>query len=292
MPRATAGLAPRITAITDQLLDELHEAGGGDFVEMFSHRLPAQVSAELFGVPAEMVDWLAGWSQDFGVVVFGATGRADYLELGHAAGESFSAQMGDVIDRCRIEPQNNILSLLLANEGTDDGLSSVEILAACSLLLFAGHETTSSLLGSGLLALLDHRRELDRLSEGLVRPERAVEELLRFDPPAKAVVRTVVVDHDRDGCRFASGDQVFMTMIAANRDPRVFVEPDELRPDRGPNPHVSFGFGHHFCLGAALARLEARIAFPALVRRFPQLALDSEVTWGRRCSTARRDVSR
>jgi cytochrome P450 len=109
--------------------------------------------------------------------------------------------------------------------------------------------------------------------------DTAVEELLRFEPPPKVMMRTVVEEHERHGKRFESGQAVFMGILAANRDPRVFPDADRLVLDRDPNPHLTFGHGHHFCLGAALARLELRIAIPALLRRFPHLALDGEPTW-------------
>jgi cytochrome P450 len=279
-PRAVGGLGERITAIVDDLLAEMGTVDGGDLVERFAHPLPAAVIAELFGVPVGERDWLAGWSEKFGVVVFGAVNRPDYEDLARDAGAEFEDRLRPLMDRYRAEPEDNLLSLLLAREGAADGLTNIEILGACSLLLFAGHDTTASLLGSGVAALCRdpdaRRRFADAEGDAL---DVAVEELLRFEPPPKIMMRTVAEAHERHGKSFQTGQTVFMGILAADRDPRVFDDADRLVLDRSPNPHLTFGFGHHFCLGAALARLEIRLAVPALLRRFPDLRLDGSPTW-------------
>lgn len=281
-PRAVGRLGDRIGALVDQLLDEMATVESGDLVERFTHPLPAAVIAELFGVPAEERDWLAGWSEQFGVVVFGAVNRPDYEDLARAAGEEFEDRLRPLIDRYRAEPEDNLLSLLLSREDGEDGLTATEILGACSLLLFAGHDTTASALGAGTVALCRDPATRERFvvaQHGGDALDVAVEELLRFEPPAKVMMRTVAEPHERHGKAFATGQAVFMGILAANRDPRVFDDADHLVLDRSPNPHLTFGFGHHFCLGAALARLEIRLALPALLRRFPDFRLDGEPTW-------------
>lgn len=217
-----------------------------DLVEAFAHELPARVIARLFG----------------------AVNRSDYEEIARAAGAEFGDRLGPLIDRSREEPGDNLLSLLLATDGRLDGL------------------TTASLLGSATLAFLDqpdaaeHFRALGS-DPGNDSPELhlAIEELLRHAAPAKAMMRQVAQTHERSGHLLREGDTVFMTIMAANRDPRVFDQPDRLVLDRSPNPHLTFGLGHHFCLGAALARLEARIALRRLMTRFPDLTLDGHVQW-------------
>ena len=282
-PRAVGSLGERISAIVDDLLDAMATVDGGDLVERFAHPLPAAVIAELFGVPVDERDWLAGWSEKFGVVVFGAVNRPDYEDLARAAGDEFEDRLRPLIDRYRSEPADNLLSLLLAREGADDGLTTTEILGACSLLLFAGHDTTASSLGAGTVALCRDpgaREQFVTASDadgGAL--DTAVEELLRFEPPAKVMMRTVTERHERHGKELDVGQAVFMGILAANRDPRIFVDADRLVLDRSPNPHLTFGFGHHFCLGAALARLEIRLAVPALLRRFPDLRLAGEPSW-------------
>lgn len=276
-PKAVGTLGPRVDALVDGLLAGID--GPADLVEAFAHPLPAAVIAELFGVPVDRRGWLADWSAKFGVVVFGATRRDDYEDVARAAGEELAGELGALMDRYRAEPEDNLLSLLLATENRPDGLTTTEILGACSLLLFAGHDTTASLLGSATVALLGQPEAAARLRDPATDLDLAVEELLRVEAPAKAMMRTVAEAHERDGRRFEEGQAVFLTILAANRDPRVFDRPDEIVLDRAPNPHLTFGHGHHFCLGAALARLEARAALPALFRRFPDLRLDGEVTW-------------
>jgi cytochrome P450 len=280
-PRAVADLTDDITGLTRGLLDDLAKAGRADLVEVFAHPLPAAVIGRLFGVPDDRQTWLAEWSSRFGVVVFGAIDRDDYEEQARAAGADFQEQLGDLMERYRAEPCDNLLSLLMATEGHPEGLSTIEILGACSLILFAGHDTTASLLGSATLALLADPvaagkfRVLDSDEEIAI----AIEELLRLEAPAKSMMREVTETHERSGQQLAAGDSVFMTILGANHDPRTFEDPDRLHLDRQPNPHLTFGDGHHICLGAHLARLEARIALGALFRRFPDLRVDGEVTW-------------
>lgn len=279
-PRAVQGLDQRVAALVDGLLDDMGGTDGGDLVGRFAHPLPAAVIAEMFGVPVDQRDWLAGWSEKFGVVVFGAVNRPDYEQLAREAGEEFDERLRPLLDRYRVEPEDNLLSLLLAREDHDDGLTTAEIIGACSLLLFAGHDTTASLLGSATIALChdpDARRRFVEL-EG-TDLDRAVEELLRFEASAKAMMRTVAETHERDGSTFEEGQTVFMAILAANRDPRVFADANRLVLDRSPNPHLTFGHGHHFCLGAALARLEIRLALPRLLRRFPSFDINGPPVW-------------
>lgn len=282
-PKAVAPLEGAIERQVERLLESLEAqfAGGRvvDLVEHFTHRLPAAVIAELFGVPEAEGAWLADWSAKFGVVVFGATNRDDYETVAREAGRELEENLGGLIERYRSAPADNVLSLLLSTEGQPDGLTTTEMLGACSLLLFAGHDTTTSHLGSATLALLDDPATAAAVRDGEGSIETAVEELLRFESPAKAMMRTVAEPHDRDGHRFEEGQAVFFTILAANRDPRVFGDPERLDLGRDPNPHLAFGRGHHFCLGASLARLESRIALPALLRRFPDLAVAGPVEW-------------
>ena len=279
-PRSVNALEDRVQQIVDDLLDTMAQSSGGDLVEMLTHPLPAAVIAELFGVPIDERDWLANWSEKFGVVVFGAVGRDDYDEVARAAGAELEGRLQPLFDRYRAEPEDNLLSLLLAEENEVDGLTQIELLGACSLLLFAGHDTTASLLGSATVALCrDPDARVDFVNLEGAELDTAIEELLRFEAPAKAMMRTVAEDHEHSGVNMKAGQSVFFNILAANRDPRVFDSPDEIVLNRNPNPHLTFGFGHHFCLGAALARLEAKATLPALFRRFPELRIEGEPTW-------------
>lgn len=278
-PKTVKALEADVVSITEKLLDEISDNGPFDLVSAFSHQLPAAVIARLFGVPDELGDWLREWSARFGVVVFGATKRPDYEEVARAAGAEFHSHMREILDDRKANPRNDLASILVSMEGEPDGLTTTEMIGACSLLLFAGHDTTSSFIGSATLALLADVDAREYMRTDQCQVDLAIEELLRFETSAKAMMRQVKNDHEFAGHRVKAGDAVFLTIMAANRDPRVFDEPDRLNLTRSPNPHLAFGHGHHFCLGAALARLEARTALPALIRRFPDLRLDGDVKW-------------
>jgi len=279
-PRALSRLAPMIEEVTERLLGEL-AAGPNevDIVEAFAHRLPVQVIGRLFGVPPRHAAWLRAWSDRFGVLVFGATSRPDYDEVVRAAGTEFHRRMRHLLGERRAAPADDLLTALLEVEGTAGGLSTVEIIGACSLLLFAGHDTTASLLSSSVATLDGEPVAREQLEAEPQRWEAAVEELLRLEPPPKVMLRLVAEPHEREGCRFEQGESVYMAILGANRDPRVFESPGEVRVDRSPNPHLSFGFGHHFCLGASLARLEARLALRALYERFPAISVSGDPEW-------------
>ena len=278
-PKATSALEADVIAICDDLVDEyaaqLANGQAADLVEGFTHQLPAAVIARLFGVPDELTDWLAAWSARFGVVVFGQTKRPDYEDVARAAGEEFREHLGHLLELRRSDPRNDLVSALAAS--TD--LNDAEVLGACSLLLFAGHDTTTSLMSTAVLALIAHPHERDRLIRDPTIRDSAIEEMLRYDGNAKAMMRIVAEPMELGGQQFKSGDAVFLGILAANRDPRVFDRADELVLDRNPNPHLAFGHGMHFCLGASLARLELRVALPRLMQRLPSLRVAGPVEW-------------
>jgi cytochrome P450 len=284
-PKVMSRMESDIRALCDQLLDRLESRSRNgeqlDLVHEFTHPFPALVIAQLFGVDLSAAEWLQKWSEKFGVVVFGASRRDDYDAVVRAAGEEFQSQMGQVLADRRREPRDDLISALLATENQDDGLSTIEILAACSMILFAGHETTSSTIGSATASLIkdpDAARVIGSLPIG-GESHPAIEEMLRYEAPAKAMMRRVVDTHDFHGAQLQKDDAVFLMILAANRDPNVFTHPDDIVIDRNPNPHLTFGLGHHYCLGAPLAKLETRIALPALWSRFPDMMLGGHVQW-------------
>ncbi|MEM9515580.1 MAG: cytochrome P450 [Actinomycetota bacterium] len=278
-PKAVSPLEASVVDECTRLLDGL--AAGPPSIDLaasFAHELPAAVIGRLFGVPAERQAWLRGWSERFGVVVFGATDRPDYLEVARSAGEEFHSVLGELLHQRRSDPRDDLVSVL----ATTEELSDLEVLGACSLLLFAGHDTTASQIATATLTLIDHPGVARQLVAADERTRNSiVEELLRYDGGATAMMRIVADDVDVAGQSLRRGDAVFLNLLAANRDPRVFADPDHVQPNRDPNPHLAFGQGPHFCLGAALARLELRVALPQLWRRFPDLALDGAVEWKR-----------
>jgi cytochrome P450 len=279
-PRRVAGLRPRIEAIVDELCGRVARQGGMDVMADLAAPLPAIVIAELLGVPAEDHTRFKAWSTELVTLVGDAFG---------GPGERFESVLRRILDYLRgviaerrRDPRDDLISAMIAAQEERDALSDAELLATSNLLLLAGHETTTNLIGNGLLALLRHPAELERLraEPECLRP--GIEELLRYDSPVQATARVAREDLELGGARLAAGALVVCGIGAANRDPEVFPEPDRLDVARADNRHLSFGLGAHFCLGAPLARLEGEIAFRALLERFPALALgEGELRWRR-----------
>jgi cytochrome P450 len=284
--RAVESLRPRIAAIVDELLDAIEAKGGAfDYHREFAYPLPATVIADMLGVPRADVDKLKTWSDDLAQFVL--TSRANPEKYRRAA--AGMAEMTDYFDhfirrRAAEGGGSDVTAALLAARERDDRLSREEIVATALLLLFAGHETTTQLLANGLYWLLRNPGALGEMRANLDDAryvENAVEEMLRFDGPSLSMVRVAAQDFEWHGARIAKGDRFFLFQSAANRDPRVFAEPDRLDLRRAnAGEHLTFGYGIHFCIGAPLARLEAQVAFPRVLRRFPKLALaDAHPPW-------------
>jgi cytochrome P450 len=193
---------------------------------------------------------------------------------------AFREYLHALIDDRRKHPGSDLISALIQAEDQGGSLSEEEVVSTCVLVLIAGHETTSGLIGNGMLALGRHPDELRRLREGLRADpaliKSAVEELLRYDAPVQLTGRLVLEPFEIDGVQVEAGEDVITLIGAANRDPDVFPDPDRLAVSRGDNRHVAFGGGIHFCLGAPLARLEGQIAIGELVTRFPSLEIDTD----------------
>jgi cytochrome P450 len=267
-PRTVERLTPRIQAITDELLDAVAPGRDMDLVRDLAYPLPVTVIAELLGVPTEDRDRLKQWSDHLAVLV-DPISNAARMEVAAGAYLDLTAYMAGIFAERRREPRDDLISALVAAEQDGDHLDEVELQALCGLILGAGHETTSNLIANSVLLLLRHPGERKRLQDdpGLLEP--AIEEFLRFEPPVQGTDRVASVDCEIEGHRVRKGQFVVLLLAAANRDPERFVEPDRLDIGRPDNPHLSFGYGAHFCLGAHLARVEARIALGSLLRRFP-----------------------
>lgn len=270
-PRRIAALGDHIEAIVRQLVDEARAKGRFDLVHDLAEPLPAIVIAELLGVPVEDHRRFREWS---GALIAGlASPRAEARAAGADAARSLLAYLSDTIAARRRAPRDDLISALIEAQEEHDALTDAGLLATSNLLLLAGHETTTNLIGNGTLALLRDPDQWRRLCADPALGPRAVEELLRYDGPVQATLRVALEDVAIDGQVIAQGSLVLVGIGAANHDPEVFAEPDQLDLARDPNPHLAFGFGTHFCMGASLARLEARLAFEALTRRLPGLTL-------------------
>lgn len=271
-PRRINALRTRTEEIVESLLDEVADADRFDLIHELAEPLPAIVIAELLGVPAEDHRQFRQWSSAL-INAIGARSQAERVAASAESGQKIFAYLAEIIAARRAEPRDDLISALIAAQEERDALTDEELLATCNLILLAGHETTTNLIGNGMLALLREPAELARLRSDSALLPSAIEELLRFDGPVQATVRVALEDVEMGGKRVPEGAFVIVSLGAANRDPAVFEDPDRLDLSRSPNPHLAFGFGTHFCMGAPLARLEAEVAFEALLRRFPKLDL-------------------
>ncbi len=279
-PRQLASSRDRIQAAIDALIDEALAKGEIDFVSQFAFPLPALVIALLLGAPSADIEAIKTWSDQLAAYLGGSVDGQDNFTRARAGVEGLVSYFTDLLREKRRSPGEDLIGLMLRAEHEGHTLGSDEIVSNCVLLLFAGHETTTNLLANGLLHLLCNpdARALLRAHPELDAP--AVEELLRIESPVPATVKVATRDQSFGGASLRAGEMVLPFLSAANRDPRQFADPDRLDLTRSPNRHLAFGWGIHFCLGAPLARLEASLAFRALLERMPALALvDTEPRW-------------
>jgi cytochrome P450 len=277
--RAVERLRPRVVAIVDELLDGVRGRASMDIIRDFAYPLPITVIAEMIGVPAADREPFKAWSDELAQFVGSALATPDKYERAGRSLAAMAEYFRRMIPARRARPEDDIMSALIAAEERGDALSEDELVATCILLLFAGHETTTNLIGNAVLALLRHPEQARALREDLALAQPAVEELLRYDGPTQAMVRVARDAVEIDGRTIGPGQRVFTMINAANRDPAQFADPDRLDLGRQNNRHIAFGYGIHFCIGAPLARLEGQIAVPALLRRFPEMRLAGDPPW-------------
>ncbi len=271
-PRTVERLRPRIQELVDGILDEAAERGSLDVVADLGYELPVTVICELMGVPLADRSQFAGWSSDASRLLDGFM-TPDELQAGLMAAMSFFAYFNTLFDERRQKPGDDLISALLAAEEAGDRLAPEELSSIVVLLFIAGHETTMNLIGNGTLALLRQPDQLGRWRADPSLDAPAIEELLRFDPSAHITGRTATEDIVVNGHPVRKGTGVITLVAAANRDPARFDTPARLDLGRADNHHLAFSQGMHYCLGAALARLEGQIAIGSLVRRFPGIEL-------------------
>ncbi|MEH7321086.1 cytochrome P450 [Priestia megaterium] len=278
-PRYMEGLRPRVQQIADELLDGVQTQGKMDIVKDYAYPLPINVISEMVGVPESDRRKIHVWSEAI----------ANGLGLGrHDPGieehlQAFSSYFMRLVAEKRQHPADDLISQLIAIEEEGDRLSEVELLSLIKLLIFAGHETTSNLIATGTLMLLDHPEQLEKLKTDLSLIPPTVEELLRFNGPITiAGPRYATKDIEIAGQQIKKGDMIIPLVKSANRDEHQFVQPQELDITRKIKRHLAFGYGIHMCLGAPLARIEGDIALTTLLRRMPNLQLSiprENVNW-------------
>jgi cytochrome P450 len=270
-------LRPRVAEMAERLADDVADAGRDgsvvDLIALYAEPLPVQVIAELLGVPDPDRHLLRPWSN--AIVKMYEYGVTDaQRDTAERASAEFVQYLRDLLVERRAKPQDDLLTSLLAETDTDGGrLTEDELITTCTLLLNAGHEATVNVVGNGVTALLRHEDQLARLRADTALVAPAVEELIRFDSPLQLFERTAVEDTPVGDVVVRAGSKVAALLGAANRDPAAFEAPDEFDVGRAENPHLGFGAGIHFCVGAPLARVELQTSLHTLLRRFPRLAL-------------------
>ncbi len=263
-PKMIRELEGRIQEITDDLIAGMLAKDSVDFIADFAFLLPVTVIAELLGVPREDRDMFKRWSQ---TIILGGSAVGNMEQVGVAALE-FIMYFHEKFDERRASPQDDLITGLVQVEEAGDKLDPQELISMVFLLLVAGHETTVNLLGNGMLALLQHPDQKQMLKQNPDLIRTAVDELLRFDGPVGvSTMRWALEDVE------FHGQMVVASLLAANRDPSAFENPDMLDITRTPNKHLAFGNGIHYCVGAPLARMEGAVAFNTLLKRLPNLAL-------------------
>ena len=275
-PRVVERMRENIQAIVDDLLDRVQDTGQIEVIADLAAPFPAVVIAELLGVPQEDRDRFRRWSDDFVVFLDGTGLDAEAMGRVMISLGEFLAYFQALVRRRRNSPRDDLLQALIEAEERGDTLSEEELLTNCMLLLAAGHETTTNLIGNGLLALLRHPEQLEALRDDPALVPSAVNELLRYDPPVQLTARRAMEDVALGGQLIHAGEPVNVILAAANPDPSQFADPGQLDIRRRENRHLSFGHGIHFCPGAALARLEGQIALTTVLRRLPNLALATD----------------
>jgi len=278
-PRMVEELRPRIEEIADELIGRVEARGEMDLVDDFAFPLPITVIAELLGIPVADRDRFRAWSNAIVTPALEPEALARFGELM----DEFVAYLHELFARRRADPGEDLVSALLQAEEGGDTLSEQELFSMVSLLIVAGHETTVSLIGNAVLALLEHPEQRAALVADPTATPRAIEELLRYDGPVeRALPRWAGEDVELGGQRIGRGDAVIVILGSADRDPERFPDPDVLDLARTDVKHVAFGRGSHYCLGAPLARLEAEIALTTLLVRLPGLRLAvpvEELSW-------------
>jgi len=272
-PRRVEVLRGHIQQIADDLLDRVQGGGRMDVIADFAAPLPAIVTAEMLGVPTGDHPKLKKWSADFAEMLGNFQHNPDRVPRVLESTNNLTAYFKSAIAETRENPREGLIHSFMTAEVDGDRLTEEEIIANCIVTMVGGQETTTNLIGNGLLTLLRHPEKLAQMRDDPKLMPSALEELLRFESPSQHTGRIAREDVEMGGKQIRKGQAVMAIMAAANRDPERFPDPDRLILDRADNKHLAFGWASHFCFGAPLARIEGHIAFETILRRLPDLAL-------------------
>jgi pimeloyl-[acyl-carrier protein] synthase len=279
-PQRVRVLREHIQEIADDLLDRVQTRGRMDIIADFAAPMPAIVTAEMLGVPTEDHVDLKKWSADFAEMLGNFQHNPDRIPQVLESTNKLVTYFQAAIGKMRERPREGLIHSFMMAEIDGDRLTEEEIIANCVVTMVGGQETTTNLIGNGLLTLLRNREQLEQLRGNPSLIPSAVEELLRYESPSQHTGRIARKDVQIGGKQIRKGQAVMAIMAAANRDPERFPNPDQLILDRSDNKHLAFGWSSHFCFGAPLARMEGQIAFETILRRLPNLAVvPGPLTW-------------
>ncbi|WP_405585612.1 cytochrome P450 [Streptomyces sp. NBC_01190] len=277
--RSIQEMAPRVSRILAKVLDDMGSGEGIDLIDELALPLPVTVICGVVGLPVEDRDQCRRWTEAIGHVVDPALDEATQQVMNSSVVE-FRAYIAEHLAKRRSEPQDDILSRLMLAEVDGERLSDDEIIANVLLLFNAGHETTVNLIGNGMLALLRHPDQLRALRENPGLIEEGVDEFVRYDAPVQLVARITTADVEVGGKTIPAGSKLMILLGAANRDPRRYAHPDTLDMTRTAIKPLAFGGGPHYCIGALLGKIEGRLVFDELLRRYRNISLTTEeVVW-------------
>jgi len=272
-PSSVKQMRPVVERLVQEALDSWKGRDEIDLIGDYASRLPASVIATVIGAPREDLDKFHHWADVLTNLLHGGVGSDLRLEKAQQAIVEFKAYLKDLYDDHLKHPREDMMSWLMDVERNDALLTPDDVLYSCMLLLNAGHETTQNLIANSITMLLDEEAQIARLGQEPALIRTAIEECLRMNGPMKGTMRIAAEDIEIRGETIRAGERVMLLMASANRDPEKFKEPEAFDIARWPNPHLSFGHGIHFCLGAPLARLELEVTLLELPKRFRQLSL-------------------
>ncbi len=273
-PRVIGRMREQVQAITDRLLRAIEGQGEVDFIEAFAYRLPLQVINALLGVPDDDAERIRTWT----AAIAAYRGSLEHLELAHSSVLAWHEYTRELIARNRVKPATPMMEAIVEAEAAGR-LTAEEVVAMFVILLIGGHETTTNLIGTGLMRLHSHPEQWEALTSDPSLVPDAIEELVRYDVPVQALSRAALTETEIAGVTLGRGQSIMLLVGSANRDPAQFPDPDRLDIRRAPERHLGFGLGRHFCLGASLARQEATAAFTTLATRYPRMSVDLSVEW-------------
>jgi cytochrome P450 len=275
-PLAVDAMRPYIQRTVDALLDTACENGGMDAIRALAHPLPILVITQMLGLPAEERVRFKSWSDDLFAILGSVPHPPELMERAARSLAELTDYLTALSRARRQQPAHDLLSALVGVVDRGERLTEDELVANVTILLSAGHETTSNLIGNGLLALLQHPEQAHKLRQQPDLVPSAVEEMMRYDNPVQIAYRSAAADVEIGGKCIRKGQLVNSVLAAGNRDPRRYSDPDRFDVARDEGRHLGFGLGIHFCIGAPLVRLEAQVAFETLLRRFPELRLATD----------------